>query len=188
MRKSTHRIQSNGYESKNPRLRAGAGKEELWMARSNYTNRNSNYRGRKIFLIITFILMAALAVWRLFSSRSSVEPHQVPTNTTIVRANAKVSSDSVITNISEKPQNLPTKTNNTGTEQAEQNTQKVKPKPAAPSPVAAKSGKAEKLLDEGRAAIERQDYITAREKISQAMAVGLPRQKAKLAESLVKTR
>ena len=140
------------------------------MARSSYTNRNNDYRGRKIFLITAFILLAVLAVWRLYSSRSSVELHQLPINTTIAQANAEAPSASVITNISEKPQKLPAKTNNAEMEQA---------------PVAAISGKAEKLLDEGRAAIERQDYITAREKISRAMAVGLPRQKAKLAESLI---
>jgi len=127
--------------------------------------------------------MAVLAVWRLFSSRSSVEPHQSPINTTIARANAEAPPVSVITNISEKPQKLPAKTNNTGTERAGQNTQKVKPEPAVP--VTAKSGKAEKVLDEGRAAMAAQDYITAREKISQAMALGLPPREAKLAESLI---
>jgi lipoprotein-anchoring transpeptidase ErfK/SrfK len=160
------------------------------MARNSYTNRNNNYRGRKTFLITAFILVAGLAVWRLLSSRSSVEPHQSPTNTTITQANAEAPSASVITNISEEPQKLPIKTDNakseqvrqvSATEQAGQNAQKVKPEPAAP----AKSGKAEKLLDEGRIAIERQDYMTAREKISRAMALGLPRQKAKLAESLI---
>ena len=152
------------------------------MARSSYTNRNKDYRGRKIFLITAFILVAGLAVWRLFSSRSSVEPHQSPINTAIAQANAEAPSASVITNMSEKPQKLPAKTNDAETEQEEQNAQKVKPEPAA---APAKSGKAEKLLDEGRAALKRQDYITAREKISRAMALGLPRQKAKPAESLI---
>jgi lipoprotein-anchoring transpeptidase ErfK/SrfK len=150
------------------------------MARSSYTNRNNDYRARKIFLITAFILVAVLAVWRLFSSRSSIEPHQSPINTAIAQANTEAPPASVITNISEKPQKLLAKTNNARTEQAGRNAQKVKPEPAA-----AKSGKAEKLLDEGRTALTRQDYITAREKISQAMALGLPRQKAKLAESLI---
>ena len=137
------------------------------MARSSYTNRNNDYRGRKIFLITAFILLAALAVWRLFSSRSSVEPHQSPTNTTVARVNAEAPPAPVITNISEEPQKLPAKTNNAKPEQ-------VRPKPAIePAPAAAKSGKAEKLLSEGRAAIEKQDYITAREKVSRAMAIGM---------------
>ena len=153
------------------------------MARSSYTNRNNDYRRRRIFLITAFILVAVLAVWRLFSSRSSIEPHQSPINTAIAEANAEAPSASVIPDSSEVPQNLPTQTKSAETERAGQNTQKVKPEPAVP--VAAKSGKAEKLLDEGRAALTGQDYITAREKISQAMAMGLPRRKAKLAESLI---
>lgn len=145
------------------------------MARNSYTNRNNDYRGRKIFLITAFILLAVLAVWRLYSSRSSIESRQSPINT----ANAGAPSAPVTTNIPEEPQKLPAKTNNAKLEQ-------VRRKPAIePVPAVAKSGKAEKLLDEGRAAIKRQDYITAREKISRAMAVGLPRQKAKLAESLI---
>ncbi len=151
------------------------------MARSSYTNRNSNYHGRRIFLITAFILMAVLAVWRLFSSRFSVEPHQSPINTAIAQANTEAPPASVIPDKSDEAQNPLPHTNIAEPEQAGQNAPKVKPESAAP----AISGKAEKVLDEGRAAMAAQDYITAREKISQAMALGLPRRQAKSAESLI---
>jgi len=155
------------------------------MARSNYTNRNSNYRGRRIFLITAFILVAVLAVWRLFSSSSSVEPHQSPINTTIAQANAEAPPASVIPDRSDEPQNLSPHTKSAEPEQAGRNAPKVKPEPPTPASTPVINGKAEKLLYEGRAALTGQDYITAREKISQAMALGLPRRKAKLAESLI---
>ena len=137
------------------------------MAKRSYYSRRKSSTGRKLFLTVVMIAVVAAAAYRLLTKNGNGTP---PNNGTPSRAAAK-------NTVTPEPPVIPPKPLEEATAQTSDNP--IRPEPQRKSnPVAAvvretATQQAVKLLTQAQKAIARQDYIAARDLLSDAIKTGL---------------
>ena len=167
------------------------------MAKSSYFSRNSKFRGRRLFLLLAFVTVIALALWRVLfyspstdsensSSRSlssQVQTKQpAPSNhqptsdastaDTQVKSESAAAPPEAISEQSVTPEHEPLQ--HILAQQVPHQDGPAEQNKTANEPTNKQDFQgAQRLLQEGQAALNHQQYLIAREKLSRAVEMGL---------------
>jgi len=179
------------------------------MARSSYFSRNSKFRGRRLFLLFAFVTVIALALWRVLFYTPSAELEENPSRSLSSQVqtkqpapgNPQPTSDTSTADAQVKsqsaaphPEDISEQSVSTQPEPLQRILAQQAPNQQKPEVINETSNAptnkqvfqgAQKLLQEGQAALIRQQYLIAREKLSQALEMGLTSPQDQQARDLI---